>query len=96
MTNRIEQQIAERSRKYISFANSFNRENEYTYEREEMERRLEELKTEEIEAKPEHREWYLKAVARTEESIRQLKRLEAERRKYDELKSHLWALANVY
>ena len=96
MTNRIEQQIAERTRKYVSFATSFNRENEFTYEREEEERRLEMLKAEQAEAKPEQQEWYLKAIARSEEAIRQLMRLEAERRKYDELKSHLWSLANVY
>ena len=95
MTNRIEQQIAERINKTARFANMFNRENEYTYRREEAQRHLEVL-VEEAKEEPESKLWYVEAIARTETEIQLLKELEAERRKYDELRSQIASLMNVY
>ena len=95
MTNRIEQQITERICKQARLANDFTRENEYTCRLKQAERRLEALKNE-AEEEPESELWYAKAIARTETEIDFLKELEAERRKYDELRSHIVALMNVY
>lgn len=96
MSKRTERQIAERMEKTANFANWFNRENTYTWKREEMELYLEEMKQRQIDEKAENDIWFIKEIERTKTAIQYLKELEDERRKYDELRSHLTALTNVY
>ena len=93
---KYESQIQERITKTARLANMFSRENEYTWKLEEKEQYLERLKEEQETATPEQELWYYKAIVKTETEIRYLKQLEAERRKYDELRSQITALMNCY
>lgn len=96
MLKRTERQIVERMEKTAKLANWFSRENTYTWKREEMELYLEDIEQRQIVEKAENDIWFIKEIVRVKTAIRYLKELEDERRKYDELRSHLTALTNVY
>lgn len=96
MLKRTERQIAERITKTAKLASWFDRENTYTWKREELEEHLVMVKKQQEEENAEDDIWFIKEIVRTETAIQYLKELEDERRKYDELRSHLTALTNVY